>query len=177
MLLHTSSSLLRAWGYFFPVCYWGATFEMQPGLAHGIETSAPGLPRNPQGPSLCSVFNSQRWVECSRSFNHFSTFLSSAGRGTGRDKLDFSLIWNPERLGWPHSLGPGLFENQIGFSSALSWREPHQSPLWPNVNSPEQGRQGRRIYFNSVEASVTDNRQQVFSEKEEYRLLNIIEWE
>ena len=99
MLLHTSSSLLRAWGYFFPVCYWGATFEMQPGWAQGIETSAPGLPRNPQGPE--SLFNSQRWVECSRSFNHFSSFLSSAGRGTERDKLDFSLIWNPERLGWP----------------------------------------------------------------------------
>ena len=106
MLLNTSSSLLRASGYFFPVCYWGEPhLKCSPSLLDGrIETSAPGcLP--------LSVFNSQRWVECtSRSFNHFSSFLSSA-RGGGRgDKLDFSLIWNPERkAGADHSHSAGAY--------------------------------------------------------------------
>ena len=136
MLLHTSSSLLRASGYFFPVCYWGATFEMQPSPAYwaGIETSAPGL--------ALSVFNSQRWVECtSRSFNHFSSFLSSA-RGGGRGEISWTFPWfeiQKGRLGLLTTLtraGAYLKTKLVSRVHSAGVRlTTHHSPLWPNVNN------------------------------------------
>ena len=154
MLLHTSSSLLRASGYFFPVGYWGATFEMQPGWApwdRDVTAWLAPVPAAHRG--RASQFLTLSWVQSI--IQPFFFFLSSAGRGTGRDKLDFSLIWNPE---WLTTLPqPRLIWKPNWFleCTRLAWA----SPLWPNVNSPRTGGTGELDYglldFNSEDSCET----------------------
>ena len=87
MLLHTSSSLLRASGYFFPVCYWGATFEMQPSPAHweDRDISAWLGPVGVQFPTLS-------WVHQSIIQPFFFFFVDGA-RGGGRGEISWTFPW------------------------------------------------------------------------------------
>ena len=109
MLLRNSSSLLRA-SHFFPECYWAATSELQPGQPDGDVTSAPGRPAI-RGRSQCSIPN----VECSPSFNHFSSFSEDCGLSrAGGDNTEFSPIWNPERLTSDHNhSGPAYLKTKL----------------------------------------------------------------
>ena len=146
MLLHTSSSLLRASGYFFPVCYWGATFEMQPWLTGWVDRDisawlAPAV--GVQFPTLSSVHQSI--------IQPFFFFLSSA-RGEGRGEISWTFPWfeiQKGRLGLTTLTRPGLIWKPNWFLECTqpAWGWDH-STLWPNVNSPATGEHKKELDFN-----------------------------
>ena len=143
MLLRNSSSLLRA-SHFFPECYWAATSELQPGQPDGDVTSAPGRPAI-RGRSQCSIPN----VECSPSFNHFSSFSEDCGLSrAGGDNTEFSPIWNPERLTSDHNhSGPAYLKTKLVsrvHSAGVSLN--HFDQMWTILHRPGKGNS-----FNSVD--------------------------